>query len=428
MVFIEAEMKFSVYKHRLIIKDNLLISRKFIVLKCQDDSIQFTNFHKFVKSGNKTVRNITDDGNRRFDFVVKFLNFAYFNQGITKLNQLTVTIVSNFFNLYGQGWLPGDRTGRTKATVEACISAVMDFLELFLNDTNQCQMEIGDLYKYVPFRDKHGITRKKKVPIFDVTYINKSRQIFRDMPNTAFEMLFDRIATHHPELLMLVSLSAFAGLRPAEACNVRREDSALGPGMFFHVEGGEVRKVQIDIRNELCLRSDLKPTGRIKKERLQTVPLMFTEVFVANYHNYLAGIQGNEYESDYGALTVNKQGRAMTYDSYYQKFRGIIKNEMIPVYLASDDPETVIYGRLLLENNLSPHVFRHWYTVQLVLAGIENVAELMEARGDSSPESSLVYLQNKGELDKQYQKVNSKMFDYLYWAAKKSRVEGGTYH
>jgi len=240
--------------------------------------------------------------------------------------------------------------------------------------------------------------------------------------------LFDRIATHHPELLMLVSLSAFAGLRPAEACNVRREDSALGPGMFFHVEGGEVRKVQIDIRNELCLRSDLKPTGRIKKERLQTVPLMFTEVFVANYHNYLAGIQGNEYESDYGALTVNKQGRAMTYDSYYQKFRGIIKNEMIPVYLASDDPETVIYGRLLLENNLSPHVFRHWYTVQLVLAGIENVAELMEARGDSSPESSLVYLQNKGELDKQYQKVNSKMFDYLYWAAKKSRVEGGTYH
>lgn len=37
-------------------------------------------------------------------------------------------------------------------------------------------------------------------------------------------------------------------------------------------------------------------------------------------------------------------------------------------------------------------------------------------RGDTSPESSLIYLQNKGDLQKQYQKVNNEVFDYLLWA------------
>ena len=50
---------------------------------------------------------------------------------------------------------------------------------------------------------------------------------------------------------------------------------------------------------------------------------------------------------------------------------------------------------------------------------MENVAELMHARGDSSPECSFFYLQNKGELEKQYKKVNDEMFNYLTWAAAK---------
>ena len=71
----------------------------------------------------------------------------------------------------------------------------------------------------------------------------------------------------------------------------------------------------------------------------------------------------------------------------------------------------------MLEHRLSPHVFRHWYTVQLVLSGIENPGVLMYWRGDSSPESVLTYLQDKGELEKRYRKVNSEMFNYLMWAA-----------
>ena len=104
---------------------------------------------------------------------------------------------------------------------------------------------------------------------------------------------------------------------------------------------------------------------------------------------------------------------------YYQRFRKIIREEMIPIFLKSDDPEVVFFGQLLQENNISPHIFRHWYTTQLVLSGVNEVSELMSARGDNSPESAWVYLQNKGEIAKQYGQVNNGVFDYMNWQAGK---------
>lgn len=419
-------IKFAVYKHQLVIKDNRLITRKFIVLKNSAGIMKFTDFYRYIKPKNLLIRNITDDGNKRFDFVVKFLNYAFFTRKIATLDELNISVVKDYFNAYGQGTLPGDKSGRSKSTVEQCINSIIDFLDLMIDDRkNNCSIKTDELYKYIPYRNKRGITKKKKVPIFDVFYINEPRQIFRDIPKNAFEMLFEQISKYHQEILMLVILSCFAGLRPSEACNVRRTDSALGPGILFESIDGEITKIQIDLRMEQCLRSDLKPTGRIKKERLQTVPLIFTDVFIDGYNDYMRYIDGQKYEKDFGALSVNKQGKAITYNSYYQKFRKIIREEMIPLYLDSEDEETVLYGHLLLENNISPHIFRHWYTVQLVLSGMDNIAELMQARGDSSPESSLIYLQNKGELEKQYRKVSNGMHDYLSWAAEKKFGRGG---
>ena len=420
----QSYLRFSVYNHTLIIKDNHLITRKFIVLKSTDGYLQFTDFHKYIKSFNRSLRNITDDGNNRYDFVVKLLNYGYFHRNIQTLDGLTVEIVKDFLNAYGSGTLPGDEQGRTKGTVEACVSAIIDFLDMFIKGRKtRCSMTREDLYKMVPVRNKMGRTVYKKIPVFEVVFTNKPKEIFRDIPNSAFEILFAHIAEHHSNLLMLISLSAFAGLRPSEAVNVRREDSALGPGLIFTIYDGEVQRIQIDLRKELCLRSDLKSSGKIKKERLQTVPFIFTEALANSYNRYMEYIKGQKYESNYGALTVNKQGRALTYDSYYQEFRNIIKKEIIPIFLKNEDPEIVNYGRLLLENNLAPHVFRHWYTVQLVLSGVDNVAELMQARGDTSPESAFTYLQNKGELEKQYRKVNNEMFGFLSWVAEKKRKE-----
>ena len=303
--------------------------------------------------------------------------------------------------LYGLGQLPEDRKNRKKSTVEKCVNAVLDFLTLYLNERKgKANLKPEDLYSINTFTNRRGRVIKRKELNFEIFVddSNAQKSIFRDMPNSAFEMLFAHIAQYHKDLLMVV---------------------ALGAGILFHQSDNQVFKIEIDLRKEMPLRSDLKPTGRIKKERLQAVPYIFLEVFLDTYNDYMSYLEGKRYEKDFGPLNLNKQGKALSYDVYYQRFRKIIREEMIPIFLKSDDPEVVFFGQLLQENNISPHIFRHWYTTQLVLSGVNEVSELMSARGDNSPESAWVYLQNKGEIAKQYGQVNNGVFDYMNWQAEK---------
>ena len=420
-------MKFISYKHTLILGDNHLVTKQFIALKAPDGNLQFTDFHRYVKSASK-IKSISDDGNKRFAYVIKFLNYVFGVKRITSLDQLTLDMIKDFLMNYGLGTLPGDTRHRKKSTVEICVNTILDFLTLYLKERKgKAILSPSALYETTSYTNKRGRLIKRKEVKFDV-YVDDSQTeqaIFRDMPNSAFEMLFAHIAEYHKDLLMVVALGAFVGLRPSEACNVRREDSPLGAGILFHQSEGETFQVEIDLRREMPLRSDLKPTGRIKKERMQAVPYIFLEVFLDTYNNYMSYLEGKRYERDYGPLNLNKQGKALTYAVYYQRFRRIIREEMIPIFLKSDDAEVVFFGHLLQEHNISPHIFRHWYTTQLVLSGVSKISELMSARGDKSPDSAWVYLQNKGEIAKQYGQVNDGLFDYMSWRAENLFGDGG---
>ena len=257
-------MRFVVYKHSLILGDNNIVTKQLIALKHDDGTLQFTDFHRYVKSATK-IKSISDDGNKRFSYVVKFLNFIYGTVGVNNLDQLTLEMVKEFFMLYGLGKLPEDRKKRKKSTVEKCVNAVLDFLTLYLNERKgKVKLKPKDLYSINTFTNRRGRVIKRKELNFEVFVDggNTQKSIFRDMPNSAFEMLFAHIAQYHKDLLMVVALGAFVGLRPSEACNVRREDSPLGAGILFHQSDNQVFKIEIDLRKEMPLRSDLKPTGR----------------------------------------------------------------------------------------------------------------------------------------------------------------------
>lgn len=410
---------FSVYEHTLVLKESELITRKFIVLKDDcGDICAFTDFHRYIRSARKQyARRVTDDGNSRHYYVVKLLNYVFFDKyHIKKLNDMTIEMVSAFLNDYGKALLPDDNSERTKSTVLVCIKTIIDFLDEFIEkNKGNCKIKQSDLYKTITTRNKRGNIVKRRIPAFDVTYSGKVRSIFRDMPNKVFDHFMNLVIEKHTDMLMLVALGAFAGLRPAEACNIRRADSELGPGIRFVIQSGEVTDVILDLKKELNLRGDLKSVGSIKKERIQRVYPAFLGSFIECYKIYMDYMEGRKYEAAYGALTVNLQGKAITYDNYYQKFRKIV-SELIPILFSDEDAEVVNYGHLLLENNISPHILRHWFSVKLTLYG-EDVSGLMYWRGDSSPESALTYLQNKGELEKQYRHVNSELFDFMQWQA-----------
>lgn len=418
----QSDIRFSVYEHTLVIRDNQLITRKFIVLRDSQKHIAaWTDFHRYIRSGKrKYAHNISDDGNMRFYYVCMLLNYAFFERyHIQRLTDITVKVVSDFLNDYGMGVFPGDSRGRTEATVNTCIRTIIDFLEeLADRNPGTCRIKKSELYKNVKVYNKRmRRLDTRKVPVFDVHYLTEPKEIFRDMPERVFSILMNIIIKKHRELLMLTALSAFAGLRPSESCNVRRQDSRLGAGIRFAILDGELSDISIDLTRERNLRSDLKSVGKIKKERTQHVYPAFLHAFYECYQLYMEYMEGCRYESDYGALTVNKQGKAMTYDNYYKKFQDVVR-DAVPELLHSNDPEVINYAHLLQEHSISPHIFRHWFSVKLTLFG-EDVSGLMYWRGDTSPESALTYLQNKGDLEKQFSKVSNELFDYSLWKAGK---------
>ncbi|ABX42565.1 hypothetical protein Cphy_2199 [Lachnoclostridium phytofermentans ISDg] len=150
---------------------------------------------------------------------------------------------------------------------------------------------------------------------------------------------------------------------------------------------------------------------------MQDIYPAFRNLFYKFYQSYMEYMDGRKYEADYGPLTVNAREMAITYKSYYDKFKKVV-DDIIPVLLANNDSEVATYGMLLQEKGLAPHALRHWFSVKLTLFG-EDVAGLMCWRGDKSPESALAYLQNKSELEKKYRKINKEIFDYRLWQAEK---------
>lgn len=415
-------MRFAVYEHTFVLRDNQLIKRKYIVLKEDSEIVGWTSFHIYVgQAGNKKVHRLASNGGIRFHNVIKLLNYAFFEKhSICKLTDITQEIVRDFLNDYGLCRLPNDdaKTTRAKSTVESCVSDVIDFLKNIINGHKDSIMKESELYKEVQsFSKKRKKYITHKVPAFKVLYNAKPNTIFRDIPEVAFSIILNQVIDKHKNILMLVVLSAFAGLRPSESCNVRRVDSKLGAGIRFEFIGDEVSNIYIDLTEEKNLRSDLVSVGGIKKERTQKVFPAFLQAFNDCYTIYMHHIEGKKYESDYGALTNGRSGKAYTYQSYYTEFQKVVK-ECIPIMLNSDDPEIRIYGEILLENKISPHIFRHWFSTRLTLYGV-SVAELMYWRGDTSPESAITYINNKSDLDKKYSEVASKIFDYSLWKAGK---------
>ena len=80
--------------------------------------------------------------------------------------------------------------------------------------------------------------------------------------------------------------------------------------------------------------------------------------------------------------------------------------------LNNDDPDLRLYGQMLYENTLGLHSLRHFFSVQLVLHG-EDIAQIQYWRGDRSPESAFLYLQNKGDLARELEKVSGNLSDIL---------------
>ena len=64
-------MRFVVYKHSLILGDNNIVTKQLIALKHDDGTLQFTDFHRYVKSATK-IKSISDVETNDFHTLLSF--------------------------------------------------------------------------------------------------------------------------------------------------------------------------------------------------------------------------------------------------------------------------------------------------------------------------------------------------------------------
>lgn len=412
------DYRYGVYKHRLITKDGVVYSVPFIVLKNKFNVIvHFTNFHKFVGIyGNKIFAPITSNNEAKLYYICLMLNYILIERySFFKINHvfnITRHSLECFFRDYAQTKL---RNGeyRCEQAVEKCVKTVIEFFcNLRKTYGDYVSLKNEDLYKEVNSVDRRGKLEIRQVPSFRVQGLTKSTKIFREIPTKVFVILLNLAFRYAPDIAFAICLQAFAGLRASEAMNVRQEISPLGAGIVFTEIEGRVIKAEIDLTQELPLRSDGVICGKIKRERKQCVYPPFLNAFSIAYKKHKEFLAGRCFEKEYCPMFINNLGKALPYAQYRMRFIALIENHLRPALLASEDAECRIYGQLLYENNLGLHVFRHWYSVQLVLHG-EDIAQVQYWRGDKSPESALLYLQNKGELLRELKETSDKLSDML---------------
>lgn len=424
----EQALRYAVYSVQNRMDDGLVFTRSFIVVKNGYNIIvRFTRLQEYAGIyAHGTYRPITANPEAKLYFICGFLNYVMVDHvnefGIRRIYDITKKVMESYFNHYAME-KQVDGSYRSKETVERCVLTVTDFMRrLAMKHGGYMKIHKDELYEEKTRITRKGQLVKKQVPAFQVTGVPTTDGPFRDMPTKVMEILLPMAFRYAEDIAFGLCLQAFAGLRAGEVCNVRQECSPLGAGLRFTEAGGNVIKAEIDLRREVALRSDNAETGKIKKERLQCVYPAFLATFLQAYEMHKKYLCGISFEKEYAPMFVNRYGKAMSYETYRNRFKNLIRDHLRPYLTASSDPELRVYGQLLHEHEIGTHALRHWFTVQLVLRG-EDIGDIEYWRGDTSPESAFLYLQNKGELVKELKETDNRLVDMLLLAG--GELHGG---
>lgn len=196
------------------------------------DICKWTNYHKYIKPKEGSITRAQSSLLSKYKSVILFLNYICFEKGINPLSNITKNDVEEYLNKYGMLQLEKDdeRTHRKRDTVIIRRNDVIDFLKELIKDGQITRIKESDLTEKI---DKYDY-RSKKIGTINRTKItiqcvDNYDRIYRDITYKAMDIIMRQIEVKHRNIYMLACLCSYTGLRPSEACNVRRTDSVLGP-------------------------------------------------------------------------------------------------------------------------------------------------------------------------------------------------------
>ena len=410
--------KFAVYEFNCI-KDDRSERKRMIVLKCRKAIKEFTGLEVFAGPYGRQ-RIIKECSGQDAYYIVQFLNYifkdSYFLYHIENLCEVTQQMVVDFFDYYREKEIFAEHCVGAQS-LRKCVAAVTNFMANCIQNIGEdkCALHFDELLEQQYVKDQNGKERLSYVPLYQEKPIQAATiKIMRDITNPIYQILLDTAYECDPMIAFAMVVQRTAGLRPGEVMNLRQDCSKVAPGKSIRIyqEGTRVSKIELDLQRELPMRSDGKAVGGIKKERMAKVYPKCIPEFVRAYERHKTLLLYSGTEEYYAPLFASRGGKAMTYDTYRHRFQMVVK-EAVPRLLESGDHQLAAYGTLLMQGkNIAPHILRHLFTVELVNDGC-SLPELQEYRGDSSPVSSLVYLQNKSEIRRRIEQTHGDVIGAL---------------
>ncbi len=222
--------------------------------------------------------------------------------------------------------------------------------------------------------------------------LKKSNDILKDMPDELWNLLIEYAEEYYPNIAFGVLITICSGIRRGGCVNLRVKDVKL------HKQNHMLYLNIKDNQHELFGDRDINlNNSQVKKPRKKqpVLPLhsRIAEIY-ETHKNYLMKIYGTRHIEN-NALFPNDDGLPMSGDSYSNYFRKL-KSDFI-AFLESEGLPAI--AQQMREYSWSTHIGRHIFTNTIVKKGFANgsgnkpIPKLVALlRGDSSEESSMVYI------------------------------------
>lgn len=410
------KFKFKVRKISLDENGNQLV-RYFIELVYRDTEIPVsaTRFGDACLYKEFSDHCYAQDKESSFYAVTSFLNDVlidnYEKYLLTDICEINIDVVKDYLRRYSKKTNKSCKA-LTKNTVIIHRNLISNFLYNLCLSSSMKKLKKEEIIREVKYRERNGITITRPEYLIKVVYPKHPAgyvSLNRDMPSELVERFIDCAKMYDPEIAFAIVIMAYAGLRIGEVVNLRGRNSCYGGSFYFQKICDECTAIEIDLSNEYVMRSDLVVVGKIKKERRQSVCPLFTQVIYKEFKLHEAIIRDKDLEC-YGPLfttsrKVNGRYMALTENSLRSRLLHLFWEKLYPTLEHDGNNSLRRFYYQMKDKSWGPHSFRHWFSVQIVLAGYDEV-QLMNFRGDRTIESARKYLERKGELERVYRESN----------------------
>ena len=396
------------------------IIRKLIVFKTANRVLgEYSLANKYLNIRRSKERNYEYNGEQYVNHVVRFLNFLLeYREMFFDLDYENITVDA------AQAFLDFISTEPCRTGAEPKTPTIKNYrksISFFLMNLKSggicpklenhfIMQRVDEKYKYIDY----------ELNIYAQKENGGQCEVIRDCPEFFIDSLIQNARRYDPDIYMLISLQINAGLRPAEACNVRMLDSCYGAGyqvVAYDVDGKlKANSLTIDLRKtayKRMLRRDGVRTGGIKKPRCVDVYYPFIDQLLNDINAYVEMSKYRVREDTRPLVTCayKREGvhPAITYHAYYSRFKDLCYKHVFPE-LEKRGMIYEWYAAKLKEGKFGPHMLREYFTCRLVKQGVQ-WSQIMRYRGDKNVQSAIVYVLKGGAFEESILDTNQMICD-----------------